>query len=165
LEEIENSSRPQGPSPGYNLAFWEYSKANALATKGWCLRKMAKYHSETELEKVGNLHQSCLLYLEASKLVPDDDEWASTYLMWAMSSAFRGRAPLKTTIPMLESFRACIPKMKKVWEFSAQRMSGRDNHYQLYLNFEVDAKKALRKKQMKMITQAAPIHEKQDRFL
>ena len=31
LEELKHSTRPQDPSPGFNLAYWEYIKANALA--------------------------------------------------------------------------------------------------------------------------------------
>lgn len=31
LEELQSSSRPEDATPGFNLSFWEYVKANALA--------------------------------------------------------------------------------------------------------------------------------------
>lgn len=90
-EEIENSPRPALQSPGFNLAFHEYCKADAYAwvfkidlallltgccsVQGWCYRKMAKQVAHDEDEKMNNLMKAYRCYYLASRCLPDDEEY------------------------------------------------------------------------------------------
>lgn len=76
LKEVETAPPPMSQeSVCFRLAFWDYCKANALATLGWYYRKMARFSkakSDDEVERW--LFESAQCYLKASGLLPEDEE-------------------------------------------------------------------------------------------
>lgn len=134
------------------------------SVKGFVYRKLARYgrcRSVKEAEK--HLSDSSECYVKAARLLPEDEEYRHCkakyslhdkiktdeallcigYLSCAISSAFRGGAPVRVTLPLLEELRVGIPKMDDLWELSPLASSDRDKKFRMLKWFEEDVRKAL----------------------
>lgn len=106
-----------------------------------------------EAQKMEHSREAASAYLDAADIFPEDDEYHTCthshyfppsskfqippishsfhthivgYLNAAVGHMARMGVPVKALLDVMKRIRESIPKMKKVWEFSALAQSGRD---------------------------------------
>ncbi|KAL0951839.1 hypothetical protein HGRIS_008500 [Hohenbuehelia grisea] len=126
---------------GAYLAWWTYPKAEAYSVIGWChLQRAGKARNEDRKEEYYD--KAFEAYMKSADLFPEDDEHHVYFLEVALNTRWLTKAPLKETLPICKRIRIAMPKMMRIWEFSAMSKR-RDPPLQVALEYEADAQKVL----------------------
>ncbi|TFK52145.1 hypothetical protein OE88DRAFT_1657225 [Heliocybe sulcata] len=137
--------KSQEYDPGFVLSFVVYPRAAALAIKGYCHKELVKTKTLRGVEEIrDHFTNAGNCYLEAAVSYPEDDEQHIWFLHCAVDNYFQAGAPIKLTLPMLEGIRTASEKVKKIWEYSALAMQGRDQVVRDALGMEEEIKGLLR---------------------
>ncbi|KAI0688062.1 hypothetical protein C8T65DRAFT_675219, partial [Cerioporus squamosus] len=122
--------RPNHECIGFYLAFFPYAAGQAHALRGF-------YYHQTgmNLEKTqGFTGEVSELYIRAGseykdaalKYYPMDDEHHPWFLYCAFNSYYDGGAPARDILDILDRMKESIPRMGRIWEFTANASAGRD---------------------------------------
>jgi len=81
--------------------------------------------------------------LKAAANVPEDDEKHPIFLHAALGCLWRADAPVRITLPIIDRIEKSIPKMKRIWEYSAMAENGRDAMLQRTISYGESIRKKL----------------------
>ncbi|KAF9056034.1 hypothetical protein BJ165DRAFT_1521989 [Panaeolus papilionaceus] len=114
IEDVE-ANPPQGEfDPGFVLSFWVYPKAEALATMGWYYMQTA--FASTQLEDAMTAFtKSYEYYLQASAILPSDEEFAFQYLHVALEALWFSSQPIEKQLPLFVRLNTVGQAMMRFW--------------------------------------------------
>ncbi|TDL17198.1 hypothetical protein BD410DRAFT_730356 [Rickenella mellea] len=138
------------------LSFYVYPAAQALATKGWYHRRISENSGSKPAELVYHSLRSAKLYIEAARLLPEDDELHCWYLNAAANRLWFAQAPLSLMIPIMSSIRRTYPIMMRIWTISALTRTGRDEDLHGVMEFEKKVLKAMDNGQLTLSSRVTP---------
>ncbi|KAI1797526.1 hypothetical protein LXA43DRAFT_1056655 [Ganoderma leucocontextum] len=129
----ELGSAPQEPAQSnaediaFCLSFFRYPRGQAHATRGFYYHHMGiiKRKKEGLSEELMVDHMKASQeYLAAASHYPIDDEKHAWYLHVAFNVQFEVGGPVSYLLMILNKLHDAIPRMKPIWEFSADARSG-----------------------------------------
>ncbi|TDL17191.1 hypothetical protein BD410DRAFT_730338 [Rickenella mellea] len=147
-----DASKPPPPNinRAWNLAFFRYPAANALAVKGWYHKHIGEEADCTPELRVFHNMKSAEMYIRAAReWIPQDDELHCWYLNAALRRMWYARAPLSFSLPVMAEIRKVYPDMNSIWEFSTA-LKGRDETLREVVGFERKVLRALQEGRLNM---------------
>ncbi|RPD81620.1 hypothetical protein L226DRAFT_541311 [Lentinus tigrinus ALCF2SS1-7] len=121
--------RPNDECIGFYLSFFPYAVGSAHALRGFYYLHTAINLEKTRglTEEVGELYgKAASEYKEAALKYPTDDEHHAGFLQCSFDSHYNGGAPARDLLDTLDRLKDSIPPMKRIWEFTANAVAGRD---------------------------------------
>ncbi|KAM5532752.1 hypothetical protein V8D89_013549 [Ganoderma adspersum] len=111
----------------FYLSFFQYPRGQAHATRGFYLHHKAIIKRKKEgltQELVADHMQSSSEYLKAASCYPPDDEKHAWYIHIAFTVQNEVGGPVPYLLMIVNKLHDAIPRMKPIWEFSADAKSG-----------------------------------------
>ncbi|KAK7694233.1 hypothetical protein QCA50_001413 [Cerrena zonata] len=106
--------------PGFTNSFYMYPTGHAIAMVGFYHVQKATGNGEGDPGVTTNHYREAgMAYLEAARMFLPDDELHVWYLHVGLTNMCKSGTPIKDLLPIMEKIKLAIPKMKRIWEYSA----------------------------------------------
>ncbi|CDO72727.1 hypothetical protein BN946_scf184990.g10 [Trametes cinnabarina] len=113
----------------YFMCFTRYPLAHAHSLRGFYhqhIARNARQAGSPALEVSESFQAAAAAYMQAADIFPQDDEKHVMHLHFAVDALMEAGSPASQILGLLDRIRDGIPIVKRIWEFSADAVSGCD---------------------------------------